>query len=193
MTVIKDPGNAPNSYSDAQVRLWPDTAGLWKTAYNGKVSELATMTTNYNNEVTAYNNEVTAYNNGHLFIRSLGSGSVITVGNGGGSGYYPFADGTSTFTAPITGTYIVFAHCESTSELGSGSFQTQVEIAGTIVTDRKFTIENNAAQLHWTWQGSVSAGQSIRFKMVNNTGASKGFPNNPGAAEVIIAYAAVAS
>ena len=59
MTAIKDPGNQTESYSDALVRQWRETSGLWKTDYGNSQAALAAMTTDRNNWQASYNAKVT--------------------------------------------------------------------------------------------------------------------------------------
>jgi hypothetical protein len=49
MTIIKDPGNQAESYSDSQVRQWRQTSGLWKTDYGTSQGQLGTCSTNLTN------------------------------------------------------------------------------------------------------------------------------------------------
>jgi len=58
MTVILDPGNKPESYSDSARRQWQNTAGLWKTDYGTTSSALTAMTASrdYWQHTVAHNN-----------------------------------------------------------------------------------------------------------------------------------------
>jgi hypothetical protein len=154
-TAANDPGNAGSSWTDTVARLWSATAGLWKgaavdsgnsttdpswtgatqlysttathwknkdttdlaslatmttnynnevAAYNSSQASLATMTTNYNNEVTAYNNEVAAYN----AVLPPASPIVLSASNAGVSGN-PASGTLCTLTVDRSG----YWHCSA--------------------------------------------------------------------------------
>ena len=104
MTVILDPGNAPQSYTDAQRRQWQNTAGLWKTDYGTSQSALTAMTNDRNYwQHTVAHNDPNVWTNQYNAGYSAGSSAGYTSGYNAAVAAVQPPGSQQSFASPISG------------------------------------------------------------------------------------------
>lgn len=153
-------GSHPSGWTNGQ--RWSETASEWLAMYNSSQSQLATMTTNYNNQVAAYNALLNGLNNpeGLVYV-------AISLGWPGQNA----TSGTATLTLSRTGHWFVGAVVDGTVNLQSYGSTITVNVGGVMSASKTTNCGANSGtqQYHAGFQidGDFSAGQVIQANVSN--------------------------
>lgn len=185
MTVILDPGNKPESYSDSARRQWQNTAGLWKTDYGTQTTNLTNMTASrdYWQHTVAHNDPnvwTNQYNAGYAagdaagYTRGYNTGYAAGDAAGYARGLPPGFSRSLFSLSGVPNTYAWARATLTTQTIDSSTFTNQGSYLQILRTGYYAIWAESVAQ--WASGARIYADNSMRAEALRNmpSGAASG-------------------